>query len=262
MRIRRLGALAAATFLVALAAPASADILIHVDKSAQRMTVSVDGTPRYVWPVSTGGPRYDTPSGTFKPNRMDKDHKSEEYDQAPMPYAMFFDNNGHAIHGTYEKSIGRPVSHGCVRLSVAHAATLWALVKDQGMANTKVVLDGQIPTGGALVAKGTAAGQPLQIDPDQTDDDTTGSIPPANVYSRSYDNGDSYDNGGYYATQPRYGDGPRYAARPQYDDDQRYAARRQYDDGPRYAARQRFRPVYRDDDEDRAPPPFPFFFGR
>jgi lipoprotein-anchoring transpeptidase ErfK/SrfK len=65
MRIRRLGVLAAATFLVALTAPASADILVHVDKTLQRMTVSVDGVPRYVWPVSTGGPHYDTPSGTF-----------------------------------------------------------------------------------------------------------------------------------------------------------------------------------------------------
>jgi len=242
MRIRRLGALAAATFLVALTAPAYADILVHVDKSAQRMTVSVDGTPRYVWPVSTGGPHYNTPSGTFRPNRMDKDHKSQEYDQAPMPYAMFFDDKGHAIHGTYEKSIGRAVSHGCVRLSVAHAKALWDLVKDEGMSHVKVVLDGHIPGGDALVASRGSAGQPMSINPDQADD-TTGAVPPADVYSRRY------DAGGYYAP-PQYGDAPRYS-------DQR-----QYDDGPRYAARQRYYRVYRDDDQDRAPPPFPFFFGR
>lgn len=248
MRIRRLSALAAATFLVALTAPASADILVHVDKSAQRMTVSVDGTPRYVWPVSTGGPHYGTPSGTFTPNRMDKDHKSQEYDQAPMPYAMFFDDKGHAVHGTYEKSIGRPVSHGCVRLSVAHAKTLWDLVKDEGMSHTKVVLDGHIPNGGALVASRGSAGQPMSIEPDQ--DDTTGSVPPANTYSRSYGNGGTYGSGGYYGPPQQYDGGPRYAARPQYDD------------GDRYAARQRFRRVYRDDDGDSAPPPFPFLFGR
>ena len=243
MRIRRLGVLAAATFLVALTAPASADILIHVDKTVQRMTVSVDGVPKYVWPVSTGGPHYDTPSGTFKPNRMDKDHKSDEYDQAPMPYAMFFDDKGHAVHGTYEKSIGRAVSHGCVRLSVANAKTLWDLVKDQGMAKTKVVLDGHIPNGGALVASRGAVGQPMSIEPDQ--DDTTGSVPPANTYSRSY------GNGGYYGAPPQYDDrGPRYAAQPQYDDD------------ARYASRQRYQRVYRDDDDNRGPPPFPFFFGR
>lgn len=247
MRIRRLGALAAATFLVALTAPASADILIHVDKTLQRMTVSVDGVPRYVWPVSTGGAHYDTPSGSFKPNRMDKDHHSEEYDNAPMPYAMFFDDKGHAVHGTYEKSIGRPVSHGCVRLSVAHAKTLWDLVKEEGMPHTKVVLDGHIPTGGALVASRGSAGQPMSIEPDQ--DDTTGSVPPANTYSRSYGNG---GNGGYYA-QPQYpqsNDGPRYAVQSQNDDDQRYATR------------QRFQRVYRNDNDDNRPAPFPFFFGR
>lgn len=246
MRIRRLGVLAAATFLAGLTAPASADILIHVDKTAQRMTVTVDGTPRYVWPVSTGGPHYDTPSGTFKPNRMDKDHKSEEYDQAPMPYAMFFDDKGHAVHGTYEKSIGRAVSHGCVRLSVANAKTLWDLVKAEGMPHTKVVLDGHIPNGGALVASRGAAGQPMSIEPDQ--DDTTGSVP-ANTYSRNGNGG--YGNGGYYGAPP-----------PQYDVGPRYAARQQDDDGDRYAARQRYRRVYPGDDDDRAPPPFPFFFGR
>jgi hypothetical protein len=237
MRIR-FGALAAATiFLAAFTASASADILINVDKSTQRMTVSVDGTPRYVWPVSTGGPHYDTPSGSFKPNRMDKDHHSEEYDNAPMPYAMFFDDKGHAVHGTYEKSIGRAVSHGCVRLSVAHAATLWSLVKDQGMNHTQVVLNGHIPNGDVLVAKRNDAGQPLQIDPEQNqnDDGVTGSVPQDDTYSRNSDNA----NNGYYAAQaPRYDDGPRYADR------QPYYARRDY----------------RDDDR---PAPFPFFlFGR
>jgi len=234
MRIRRFGAVAAATILFAFTAPAYADLLINVDKSTQRMTVTVDGVPRYVWPVSTGGPYYDTPSGTFRPNRMDKDHKSEEYDQAPMPYAMFFDNKGHAIHGTYEKSIGRPVSHGCVRLSVAHAATLWSLVKDEGMANTKVVLNGEIP-GGALVARRDDAGQPMQIDPDQNDDgDVTASVPDDNnSYSRNWSN-----DGDYYGRPPA-----------------------RYDDGQRYAYRQRYyvQPADRDDDP---PPPFPFFFGR
>jgi len=251
MRNRRLGAVAAATFVLALTAPAYADLLINVDKSSQRMTVTVDGVPRYVWPVSTGGPRYDTPSGTFKPNRMDKDHKSDEYDQAPMPYAMFFDNNGHAIHGTYEKSIGRPVSHGCVRLSVANASKLWDLVKAEGMANTKVVLNGQIPTGGALVARRNDPGQPLQIDPQQNDDDVTASVPGDNTYSRSYGNGIySRDyGGGTYTRDYGNGDDGYYAAQPRYDDSQRYAYRRPY------VVRREYR-------DDNPPPPFPFLFGR
>jgi hypothetical protein len=246
MRIRRLGALAAATMVLAFTAPAYADLLINVDKSTQRMTVTVDGVPRYVWPVSTGVAKYDTPSGDFTPFRMEKEHFSKEWDDAPMPYSIFFTKQGHAIHGTNHSSIGRPASHGCVRLSVAHAAKLWDLVKAEGMSHTKVVLNGQLPQPGALVARRNDAGQPLSIEPQQNDYDMTGSIPPDNTYSRSYGNGTysrdygnaapngDYDNG-YYAQQPRY-------------DDQRYAYRRPY--------------VVRRYRDDNPPPPFPFLFGR
>jgi L,D-transpeptidase catalytic domain len=98
--------------------------------------------------VATGGIDYDTPSGKFRPFRMDIDHHSEEWDNAPMPYSIFFTQTGNAIHGTYERrSIGHPVSHGCVRLSVQNAATLWKLVKHEKMAHTTVVLRGTIPGG-------------------------------------------------------------------------------------------------------------------
>ncbi len=125
---------------------ANADLLIEIDKSTQRMTVSVDGQQRYKWPVSTGANGYDTPSGEFKPFRMDIDHFSDEWDNAPMPYAIFFTMTGNAVHGTeYERSLGRAVSHGCVRLSVKNAATLWALVTKEKMAHTSVVVTGEIP---------------------------------------------------------------------------------------------------------------------
>ncbi len=125
---------------------AHADLLIEIDKSTQRMTVTVDGEQRYKWPVSTGANGYDTPSGAFKPFRMEIDHFSDEYEQAPMPYSIFFTMTGNAVHGTeYESSLGRAVSHGCVRLSVKNAATLWALVKREKMANTSVVVIGDIP---------------------------------------------------------------------------------------------------------------------
>jgi hypothetical protein len=91
----------------------------------------------YDWPVTTGGSGYDTPSGTFKPFRMEIDHYSDEYDNAPMPYSIFFTQTGNAIHGTYEqRNLGHAVSHGCVRLSVKNAAMLWELVKREKMANT------------------------------------------------------------------------------------------------------------------------------
>ncbi|MEJ2623391.1 MAG: L,D-transpeptidase, partial [Pseudolabrys sp.] len=136
----------AAASLVLTAAPAAASLLIQVDKSTQRMTVSQDGQFLYQWPVSTGRPSLPTPSGSFRPFRMDIDHVSEQYDNAPMPYSIFFTRTGDAIHGTNEmRYIGRAVSHGCVRLSRRHAAILWRLVKREKMAHTRVVLTGRAP---------------------------------------------------------------------------------------------------------------------
>ena len=130
------------------AAPACAEIVVNIDKNTQTMSVAVDGAQRYVWPVSTGRPGYDTPNGTFKPNRMDADHLSQEWDNAPMPHSIFFDMNGHAVHGFFDvKHLGSPVSHGCVRLSPDHAATLFNLVSTEGMKATTVVVSGRTPAG-------------------------------------------------------------------------------------------------------------------
>jgi lipoprotein-anchoring transpeptidase ErfK/SrfK len=154
----------ATVLLLALGDAARADLLIKVDKSGQRMTVIVNGTRRYDWLVSTGGSGYDTPSGTFKPFRMEIDHYSEEWDNAPMPYSIFFTKTGDAVHGTYEqRNLGRAVSHGCVRLSIKNAATLWKLVKQEKMTNTTVVLSGAIP-GAAPPAVVRSQPMPLAAD--------------------------------------------------------------------------------------------------
>jgi hypothetical protein len=122
---------------------AQAKIAITIDKNAQLMTVAVDGVERYQWPVSTGIPSYETPNGTFQTFRMEEDHYSKEFDDAPMPHSIFFTKIGHAIHGTdSENRLGTPASHGCVRLSRAHAATLYALVQKDGVLNTSVTLTG------------------------------------------------------------------------------------------------------------------------
>ena len=144
---RRFGAPLAACLLLALTAlPASARLLIEIDKSGQRMVVSQDGVRIHVWPVSTGLRRYDTPSGSYTPFRMEKDHFSREWDDAPMPHSIFFTTKGHAIHGTdHVRNLGRPASHGCVRLERQNAATLFSLVRQQGMANVRVVLSGAVP---------------------------------------------------------------------------------------------------------------------
>src|SRR5471030_1723331 len=138
------------SFLVAFAGlmlfatdAAQAKISITVDKNAQQMTVAVDGVERYQWPVSTGNPSHETPNGSFRTFRMEADHYSKEFDDAPMPHSIFFTKAGHAIHGTEsEGRLGNPVSHGCVRLSRANAATLYALVQKDGVLNTTVTLTG------------------------------------------------------------------------------------------------------------------------
>ena len=122
---------------------ARANVSITVDKNAQLMTVAVDGVERYRWPVSTGLPSYETPNGSFRAFRMEEDHYSKEFDEAPMPHSIFFTKIGHAIHGTDSVNrLGSPASHGCVRLSRDHAAKLFALVKEQGVLNTTVTLSG------------------------------------------------------------------------------------------------------------------------
>ncbi|MDV2983327.1 UNVERIFIED_CONTAM: L,D-transpeptidase [Methylobacteriaceae bacterium AG10] len=138
--------------LIATAPAARADLLIAVDKDAQRMSVVVDGAQRYDWPVSTGVAGHDTPNGSYRPFRMEKTHFSREWDNAPMPHAIFFTQVGHAIHGTtHTRRLGRAASHGCIRLSQRNAATLFALVKQQKMANTRVVIEGSV--GDAPVAE-------------------------------------------------------------------------------------------------------------
>jgi hypothetical protein len=138
------------SFLVAFAglmlvasSAAQAKVAITVDKDNQQMTVAVDGVERYHWPVSTGLPSYETPNGSFRTFRMEEDHFSKEFDDAPMPHSIFFTKIGHAIHGTDSANrLGSPASHGCVRLSRDHASTLYALVQQEGVLNTTVTLTG------------------------------------------------------------------------------------------------------------------------
>src|SRR5712671_5813361 len=122
---------------------AQANIDITIDKNAQLMTVAVDGVARYHWPVSSGIPSRETPNGSFRAFRMEEDHYSKEFDDAPMPHSIFFTKIGHAIHGTDSVNrLGSPASHGCVRLSRDNASTLYALVQQEGVLNTTVTLTG------------------------------------------------------------------------------------------------------------------------
>src|SRR4051812_36916657 len=156
---------------------AQAAVQVTIDKSIQQMTVEVDGRPLYHWPVSTGkAAQYDTPNGKFKAFRMEEDHFSREWDDAPMPHSIFFTQIGHAIHGSLDiKKLGRPASHGCVRLNPEHAAILFKLVRAEKMANTRVVLTGIIPGGPGPVAN------LLGADPYAADETLGGWTPPVPV---------------------------------------------------------------------------------
>jgi hypothetical protein len=128
-------------------------VLINIDKANQKMTVFLDGAKQYEWPVSTGMRGYTTPSGTYTASSMNKIWYSKQWDNAPMPHAVFFTKDGHAIHGTHEvRRLGNPASHGCVRIAPKNAATLYALVAKTGLKNTQVVLVGYTPGGEGKVA--------------------------------------------------------------------------------------------------------------
>jgi len=121
------------------------------------MTVFLDGIQKYEWPVSTGRAGYSTPPGTYTATSMNEIWYSKEWDNSPMPHSIFFMKDGHAIHGSYEvKNLGKPVSHGCVRISPENATILYALVKENGLENSRVVLTGVTPGGEFKVARGQA----------------------------------------------------------------------------------------------------------
>ncbi|MEM7696264.1 MAG: L,D-transpeptidase [Pseudomonadota bacterium] len=126
---------------LAAASPAMAKALVaEIDLSEQRLRVIYKGEVLANYRVSTGRAGYRTPKGTFRPQRMYRDYFSKQYDGAPMPNAIFYDR-GYAIHGSWETgSLGRPASHGCVRLHPSDAQTLFDLVLTVGTENTAITV--------------------------------------------------------------------------------------------------------------------------
>jgi hypothetical protein len=201
--LRLIVALLLTTFVAAaVSGSAQAEIVITIDKSAQLMTVVRDGIALYTWSVSTGRGGYATPSGSFAPFRMEADHYSKEWDDAPMPHSIFFTKVGHAIHGSYDtKKLGTPASHGCVRLSPRNAAILFAMVERDGVTNTKVILTGSERF--ALARRGQAA---------RPDDQTSRSnyVNPNANYPQPLNLQPDYDH--FQNVSPAYGDGlPQFA---------------------------------------------------
>jgi hypothetical protein len=230
------------SFLIALAGlmlvttAAQAKVQITVDKNNQMMTVAVDGVQRYQWPVSTGNPSHETPNGTFQTFRMEADHFSKEFDDAPMPHSIFFTKLGHAIHGTEsEGKLGIPVSHGCVRLSRAHAATLYDLVQKEGVLNATVTLTGSSQIALARLGRNRTAIARGDIDDSQANASTG---QPVMLRPRQAPN--QYPQGQYAPSQYAPSQG-QYAQRP--DDGYIYPADGS-DTGARYPAPRSARRIY------------------
>lgn len=128
--------------MIASIGAAQATVQIRIDLSTQRMQVE-SSKGSYSWPVSTARAGYATPRGVFAPTGLQRMHYSRKYHMSPMPHSIFF-NGGYAIHGTYETgALGRPASHGCVRIAPANAATLYKLVQEEG---AQISITGSSPT--------------------------------------------------------------------------------------------------------------------
>ena len=105
---------------------------IDIDIPSQRMLVKTASGEIMTWPISTGRKGFVTPPGSYAPYSLQKMHYSRKYQMAPMPHSIFF-HEGYAIHGTSSVGLlGRPASHGCIRLAPANAAKLFRIVQLEG----------------------------------------------------------------------------------------------------------------------------------
>lgn len=140
-RLFFVGVLALVFLPFAPAYASAAKLVAKIDLSSQTMVVSYNGVVKYKWPVSTGRKGYSTPTGSYSVKWLSRYHRSRKYNNAPMPYAVFF-RGGYAVHGTYEtKRLGRPASHGCVRLAPGNAAKFFSLIQQTGNSNTRIVIN-------------------------------------------------------------------------------------------------------------------------
>jgi lipoprotein-anchoring transpeptidase ErfK/SrfK len=133
-------ALALAVVLTAPISASAASVVAKVDISTQTMTVTHRGKVKYRWKVSTARAGKVTPSGSWTAKWLSKNHRSSRYNNAPMPYSIFYSGN-YAVHGTNQVSrLGRPASAGCIRLHTKNAAILYGLAQREGLRNVRIVV--------------------------------------------------------------------------------------------------------------------------
>ena len=138
--LRQLSALTITVMFLGWLTPAVANVSVRIDISSQTMTVAINGAHYATWKVSTARRGYYTPRGSYRPFLLKRMHYSRKYDNSPMPHSIFF-RGGYAIHGTYYlKSLGRPASHGCIRLAPQNAARLYSIVRHHGSRKTRITI--------------------------------------------------------------------------------------------------------------------------
>ncbi|MBZ0162144.1 MAG: L,D-transpeptidase [Notoacmeibacter sp.] len=131
---------ASAILLASASASLASSLVAYVDISSQTMTVKKSGLVVGQWKVSTARSGYYTPRGTYRPTRMHTMWYSRKYDMSPMPHSIFF-RGGYAIHGTNAiRNLGRPASHGCIRLHPDNARKLFSMAKQVGPSNVRIVI--------------------------------------------------------------------------------------------------------------------------
>ena len=180
-------------------APPVITLVAKVDLTAQKVTVFEHGKPKHTWTISSGAAGYDTPRGTFQPGWMAKMWYSKQYDNSPMPHSVFF-KDGAAFHATqWTSQLGRPASHGCVRLAPANAAKFYALVTSHGMKHTRISVFGSPRQAPDLVASRRA---PSQASP-RTAQYNGGYSTGFNSYAGNYNgNGFYAGNGSAFINKP------------------------------------------------------------
>lgn len=155
---RLLGILAFVFASLAGLVSAQAGVDVRVDIASQRMTVTTSDGEVHNWAISSGRKGFRSPNGVYRPTRLEKNWYSRKYGGA-MPNAVFF-RGGYAIHGTTAVgALGRPASHGCIRLHPANAAKLFALVRKHGAGSTRIALNGAAPDNLSKFAKASGSKQ-------------------------------------------------------------------------------------------------------
>jgi len=129
----------------ALLKPPAPTLFADVNLTTQRLTVSDKSGVLHTWKISSARSGYVTPVGLYKPQWTSRMHYSKQYYNSPMPYSVFF-HRGYAVHGTTAVGqLGRPASHGCVRLRTSNAKKFYNLVHKHGKGLTKIAVRGTRP---------------------------------------------------------------------------------------------------------------------